>query len=154
VPAQAGDGRARLFENPNQRRPLMTRKLCWFVLPMLTFALVGCSQTGKMVTCEKCQKKVTVGEYCPKCNKVKGYTGTVHCDKCGKDFAAGEYCAKCNRFMLPGKVHCAKCGMDMPKGAYCGKCKAYMGVEGVRYCPKGKRPVPMAGCTTPCKAEK
>ena len=41
---------------------------------------------------------------------------------------------------MPGVVHCRKCGKDVAKGTYCDVCERYVGVEGVSYCEKSKRP--------------
>jgi hypothetical protein len=119
---------------------VMSRYLVIAIVPLMLLAFVGCQSDGKMVRCEKCDKKVAKGAYCGKCNKVMGYSGQVHCKGCDRDFEAGEYCGKCKRFVLAGKVHCDKCGKDMPKGKYCAKCGKYMGIKGVAHCKRCDMP--------------
>jgi hypothetical protein len=121
---------------------------------LVPIAAAGCKRSELTPTkeemsakCPGCGAAMKAGEYCAKCNAVASTGKTVRCEKCKKDYKEGQFCPVCNAFMFDQKAKCQGCGAEATKGAFCDKCKTYVGVTGVGYCDKCKKPYPEAtGC--------
>jgi len=126
----------------------------------VTLAVGGCkkeepepTKPEAMAKCPGCGMEMQAGAYCAKCNCVACSCEMVKCPGCNADSKEGMYCPKCNAFVFTEKMKCEGCGAETTKGACCEKCKCYVGVKGVGYCEKCKKPYPEAtGCPV-CKAK-